>query len=276
MTKNPRTLRSVIKASSVLFGKFREAERLSKDIFREKQEGKVPLPYFTNHQFEYCKAVEHSLDRIIFEKPVEKDFIPTKEEALFLLAAAWLHDIGMIYGIFEGESPDDLIPYEWEKFPVKAESMRREHELRTSHYILKEWKLNCSWPNKEKALLANLCHFHVKVHPLDYIEPSETTGSITGGRVRLRTLATLLRLAVELASTVSHHHVEAIEQKAPNERLLLRLYVEEFSPKDKVVEGIVNLYRALNKYHIACGGNGLIIDDWQTFVREAQPIGAIE
>jgi RNA polymerase sigma factor (sigma-70 family) len=56
-------------------------------------------------------------------------------------------------------------------------------------------------------------------------------------------------------------------------RLVLRACISEFAPEDEVVEELVNLYRALNAYHIACGGSGLVIDDWQSFVRELQEAG---
>ena len=40
-----------------------------------------------------------------------------------------------------------------------------------------------------------------------------------------------------------------------------------------MIAGLVELYRALNAYHIACGGSGLVIDDWEVFVREYAPVG---
>ena len=59
------------------------------------------------------------------------------------------------------------------------------------------------------------------------------------------------------------------------ERLLLRVDVAEGADDDEVVDGIVELYRALNKYHIACGGRGLTIEDWRMFVREGAGKGVL-
>jgi len=56
----------------------------------------------------------------------------------------------------------------------------------------------------------------------------------------------------------------------PEEKLLLRAYVDESTGADDVINGIVELYRELNKYHILCGGSGLTIDDWQVFERKTE------
>lgn len=55
------------------------------------------------------------------------------------------------------------------------------------------------------------------------------------------------------------------------ERLVLSITMGKYAPEDEVVEGIVNFYKALTAYHIACGGSGLTIDDWQTFVGDNVP-----
>jgi hypothetical protein len=55
------------------------------------------------------------------------------------------------------------------------------------------------------------------------------------------------------------------------ERLIISAYVDESVGDDTLVEGITELYRALNKYDILCGGSGLTIDDWRIFVRTDKP-----
>ena len=59
---------------------------------------------------------------------------------------------------------------------------------------------------------------------------------------------------------------EDLEEK----KLNLHIYVGEFAQEDDVVDGVIDLYRALNQYHILCGGRGLTIDDWQVFAREGE------
>jgi hypothetical protein len=54
-------------------------------------------------------------------------------------------------------------------------------------------------------------------------------------------------------------------------RLIIHADIGEFVPEDETVEGLINLYRSLNAYHIALGGSGLVIDDWQILTREHVP-----
>jgi len=60
------------------------------------------------------------------------------------------------------------------------------------------------------------------------------------------------------------------------DKLLLRVYVEPATKDNYVVEGIAELYRDLNKYHILCGGRGLTVDDWQMFVRQREPVEVLQ
>jgi len=59
-----------------------------------------------------------------------------------------------------------------------------------------------------------------------------------------------------------------IEETTQRQKLLLCTYVDEINEDDDVVDSVVDLYCALNKYHILCGGRGLAIDDWQMFIRQ--------
>jgi two-component system, NtrC family, nitrogen regulation response regulator NtrX len=52
------------------------------------------------------------------------------------------------------------------------------------------------------------------------------------------------------------------------QRLRLRLRLDSEVDPVAVVEGVVGLYEALNRAHIAGGGAGLVLDDWQTLVSE--------
>lgn len=67
--------------------------------------------------------------------------------------------------------------------------------------------------------------------------------------------------------------VKGAENLHEDERLRLCVYTSESTNEDELVDRIVELYRALNEYHIACGGRGLTIDDWHIFVRQARPAG---
>ena len=185
------SLKGLIKSDPEFLNKFSEAEKLSRAIF-EPNESRVALPYFTDHGIEHCKGVETHLDKILFGNQAlgAKDFVPTREEAMYLLAAACLHDVGMIYGIFDNENPSDL-----GNNPEEIKNLRDEHEVRTSRYILEQWKLNCSWSPEEKALLANICHFHRRRNDIRRFKPAKTTSRYDGKPIRLKVLAALLRLA---------------------------------------------------------------------------------
>lgn len=59
-------------------------------------------------------------------------------------------------------------------------------------------------------------------------------------------------------------------------RLILEAYVDEFADTEEVATALANLGYALNAYHIAAGGNGLVVDDWQIFVPEPEYAGVDE
>jgi len=61
-------------------------------------------------------------------------------------------------------------------------------------------------------------------------------------------------------------------QDAPSsdQRLMIRAYVPEFAPEDKVAEELVELYRSLNALHIAMGGNGLLLDGWRMLITDSE------
>lgn len=284
LEKNVRTLRDMIALDESCARRFDEAERLARSLFT--LEDCVPLPGFTQDGTDYCAAVERTLNQLIWgtqkeariagedailrqiiygiekEPPIviEDAFVPTPEEVMYLLSAAWLHDIGLIYGIFRGEKPGDLI----EDTP-KVMSLRNEHELRTVRYILEVWKLECGWSRDQKTWLSNVCIYHRRNRPIDTFDPVQIISKHDRRPVRLKVAATLLRTAVELTSN-HDQHIEGRKERDLDERLLLRFYVPEFVSKEDVVDPILKLYRALNRYHIACGGSGFTIDDWQTFV----------
>lgn len=57
-----------------------------------------------------------------------------------------------------------------------------------------------------------------------------------------------------------------------SERLIIRLEVCEFAPLNEVADEVANLYRALNDAHVAGGGSGLVVDDWELFVEQGVPM----
>ena len=184
-------LRKILALSQDCQQRFEEAEKLAYGIFKDPEGRYVPLPFFTPHGTLHCQVVEAFLDEILSSgTDPNKDFIPNSEEAVFLLAGVWIHDIGMMYGIYPGEQASDLV-----NNPDFSAKLRNEHEIRTTRHILNEWRLECNWSYEEKAILANICHFHRKKNNINDFVPAVITGKITGEPVRIKVIAALLRIA---------------------------------------------------------------------------------
>ena len=62
-------------------------------------------------------------------------------------------------------------------------------------------------------------------------------------------------------AALSHLIAAGGTSRVDQECLLVRAYVTGDAPEDKVVAGLVDLYRDLNALHIESGGNGLKILD---------------
>ncbi len=184
-------LRKILAYSKECQDRFEEAEKLAYGIFKDPEGRYVPLPFYTEHGIEHCQTVEVFLDDILScATDLNKDFIPNSEEAMFLLSGAWIHDIGMMYGIFHGEQASDLA-----NNPDYYTRLRNEHEIRTNRHIRNEWYLECHWSYEEKTILSNICHFHRKKYKIYDFVPVVITGKITGKPIRIKVIAALLRIA---------------------------------------------------------------------------------
>jgi hypothetical protein len=58
-----------------------------------------------------------------------------------------------------------------------------------------------------------------------------------------------------------------------SERLILEAEVSELADTEEVARALADLCYALSAYHIAAGGNGLVVDDWQIRVPKSIPVG---
>jgi translation initiation factor 2B subunit (eIF-2B alpha/beta/delta family) len=196
MGRKGRTLRGVLKYNTTCKKRFEEAETLANRIFDGEQY--KPLPFYTEHGAEHCQAVERFLEQIIWKNGEGKlyerhDFIPSPEEAMYLLSAVWLHDIGMWHGILDNEQPGDL------QDAARVVKLREEHEVRASRYIHDKWtQRDCSWWPEEKNWLANICVYHRSHYDMSSFQPvKERARRISDRQTRLRlgVVAALVRLA---------------------------------------------------------------------------------
>ena len=185
------TLRKVLASSDRgdYESRFCEAEALARSLFASADYRH--LPYYVRHDENHCRTVEDYLNCIIWGAGElgPHDLDPSPEEAMYLLSAAWLHDIGLIYGILR---EDQQTP---ELTPNSTKDLYRDHEVRTVQYILHVWKDRCSWLENEKTYLTSMCGYHRRWRPFNLFSPVSATSQYDGKPIRLVALTALLRLA---------------------------------------------------------------------------------
>lgn len=187
MGKQHTSLRSLIESSRICEKKFKEAESLAKYIFSKC----TRLPFYTEHGNKHCEMLENYLNQIIWRNgkpPHEYDFIPSPEEAMYLLSAVWLHDIGMWYKIFDNEKPENLKDVDY------VINLRDDHHWRSAKYINEKWQAH-NWSDGEKHYLSNTCAYHRRYLSINDFDPYKIKSRHTAEKVRLAVLAALLRLA---------------------------------------------------------------------------------
>lgn len=141
------------------------------------------LAGYTPHGPEHMSRVEHILHRLIPNKEVENLKMC---ERFYLLASAWLHDVGMLRGI-NGDSERDLSKYD-------DETIRKNHHKRAEKFIVNHFS-RLDVDNKDAQALGLLALFHRRSVPLMNC-PNEFP--VANTTIRLRLLAAYLRLADSL------------------------------------------------------------------------------
>jgi len=143
------------------------------------QAGQYQQPaMFTPHGPAHCRAVEDRLHELI---PHESYKRLNESERFFLLASAWLHDLGMIRGILPGDEKrtDDQI--------------REDHHRRSEQYLHQEYD-TVGVAFHEAAFFGLLARLHRRRCSLEEAREGETP--VPGhDPIRLRLLAAYLRLA---------------------------------------------------------------------------------
>jgi len=194
-----------------------------KDIIRKIQdqvetEWKITsaLPYFTTHGPEHNLRVISILRQLLSEYDIHKSL--NEKERFLLIAAAWLHDIGML----------DVLKNQ----PFSKETVREEHHKRSAQWVqehAKELGLSIS----EADIVSHLVQYHRKKEDLEKC-PGKMFARHT--KIRCRFIAAFLRLADAL-------HVD--ETRAPDPEYAL--YKMTGMPteakfhfvKAKVVQGVI-------------------------------------
>jgi len=135
----------------------------------------IPLGGFTPHDKTHCEAVE----KLIYQLLPERCYRGLREyERFLLLASAWLHDIGMIRGIFD-----------------ECDQKRSDHQIRSKHHERSEIFIvnrptQFGVEETDAAVLGLLARLHGT--SLDGIPEAL---NVNGVNVRVRLLAAYLCLA---------------------------------------------------------------------------------
>jgi translation initiation factor 2B subunit (eIF-2B alpha/beta/delta family) len=130
------------------------------------------IPWYTFHDASHSRRVEEVIYSLI---PADRHDRLSQEEWFYLLAAAWLHDIGMILNLF-GPAED-------------FKMVRDTHHERSAQYVMeKRTRDALGLDRHEASLIAEICRYHRKKLDIRNCEAEV-------GNLRLRLLAAYLRLA---------------------------------------------------------------------------------
>lgn len=138
------------------------------------------LAGFTPHGPEHSKSIEDIMHRLI---PRDRYKELTERERFYLLAAAWVHDLGMLRGI-EGDSDKN----------ETDDEIRNDHHKRSERFIVNNFhKLKID--QSDSQAIGLLSYFHRRQENINNCPDVFTVETET---VRLRLLAAYLRLADSL------------------------------------------------------------------------------
>lgn len=151
------------------------------EIKKRDDHRKPSNPYFTPHGPEHCGAVEELIYRLI---PGEKFRKLTEKERFYLLASAWLHDLGMFRVV-----ADEVWCSEEEK--ISDLEIRKRHHITSERYLIENYDV-CGVEEADKVFLSKLCRFHRKQEDLNNCPDNLMVGN---EKCRLKLLAAYLRLA---------------------------------------------------------------------------------
>lgn len=150
--------------------------QLVKHLINTKEK-ELHLKHFTPHGEDHCRAVEDILHRLI---PGNMHKRLSEAEKFFLLSSAWLHDVGMLRGIFYND--DD----------ISDEKIRDSHHDRSAKYITCNYS-EVGVNQTEEGAFSLLAFYHRR--RCEIAECSEYLTIPLHGKIRLRLLAAYLRLA---------------------------------------------------------------------------------
>jgi translation initiation factor 2B subunit (eIF-2B alpha/beta/delta family) len=166
----PDSYQKVNKKPNVLGSRLgRRLERIQNHV-RELWKEHAGPHWYTFHDDSHSQRVEEMLYELI---PRDVNSSLEEEEWFYLLASAWLHDVGMIVDLFGRPDP--------------FEEVRAEHHRRSVRYI-EENRRTLDLDHLETRIITEICKYHRKKENISACEP-------TVRDVRVQLLAAYLRLA---------------------------------------------------------------------------------
>lgn len=155
------------------YGKIKESvEKLHADYEKDSQ-----LKWFTPHGPAHYKIVENRLKDLIPKTYLNK---LSNSERFFLIASAWIHDIGMIKNIF----PDDN--------NLSDDEIRETHNMRTEKFIVEKYNF-VNIEETEAEVFGIIARFHRRRTAIS--QCPESVDLMGHGKIRVRLLSAYLRLA---------------------------------------------------------------------------------
>jgi translation initiation factor 2B subunit (eIF-2B alpha/beta/delta family) len=166
-------------------------------------------PWQPLHDHNHNIQVEHYFYRLIPDNKIDK---LQSYEWFILLSAIWLHEIGMIIGLFEDDEKHYISNAD--KFAL---SVRNKHHERSVHYLNKMHETLKITRHKE--LIAECCFRHRKYIPL----PKQEFATQERERINLNLLIAYLRLALAIH----------LDQEVEDEKLFDLMHTPGLSWEDR-------------------------------------------
>jgi tetratricopeptide (TPR) repeat protein len=167
-----------------------------KDMFRFWQ---VHSPHYTDHGESHCESVEGNLDELISDE-IKQEM--NEYEIFFLLAAVWLHDVGIMCAKSRSETNNEI---------------REKHHERSRKFVVEKLKDLLDGP--ERYVIGEICFAHRDIVPIEQIEKIKTVRHRTLGNkdIRVQFLAALLRLSdsCDLCHTRTSKEAMSISKPPP-------------------------------------------------------------
>ncbi|MCP4264907.1 MAG: tetratricopeptide repeat protein, partial [Candidatus Brocadiaceae bacterium] len=188
-------------------------------ISNENEKKHGDLPFYTPHGPDHCQAVENIIHRLIPEKEHYNQL--EEQERFYLLASAWLHDLGMMR----------LVALEIWKKKLSDSEIRKRHHTTAARFITSQFS-RCGLHEQDKEILSQICRFHRKQEDINLCAEIFMVGNEP---YKLRVLSAYLRLADSL-------HIDTTRASASAYAICLAYDISTESKlhwiKSKLVNGI--------------------------------------